>query len=79
MSEDSYNLRSRAKASSRSRSETRPFPDYQPSTLTRRVEAPTVPTGEKGLAPGSHPVLEVVGSGIAPVPGSEMGSRPVLS
>jgi len=77
MSERSYNLRLRAKA--RSRSETRPLSGVQPSTPTRWAAYPTIPTGEKGPAPGQHPVPEVAGSGMGPLPGSEMGSRSVLS
>ena len=77
MSERSYNLRPRAKT--RSRSETRPLSGVQPSTPTRWAASPTIPIGEKGPAPGQHPVPEVAGSGIGPLPGSEMRSRPVLS
>ena len=73
MSEDHYNLRSRAKAYLRSRSETKPFPGYEPFILTSRVEASTVPTGEKG-PPGPQSCCFRV----APLPGSEMGSRPVF-
>jgi len=77
MSEKSYNLRPRAKT--RSRSETSPLSGVQPSTPTRWAASPTIPTGEKGPAPGQHPVPEVAGSGMGLLPGSEMGSRPVFS
>ena len=39
----------------------------------------TLLTGEKGPVPGQHPVPEVVGSVVAPLPGPEMWSRQVFS
>ena len=77
MSESSYNLRPRVKT--RSRSETRSALSREPSPVTRSAVARTILTGEKGPVPGQHPVPEVVGSVVAPVPGPEMWSRQVFS
>ena len=77
MSESSYNLRPRVKV--RSRSETRSALSHDPSTVTRSAVTSTILTGEKGPVPGQHPVPEVVGSVVAPLPAPEMWSRQVFS
>ena len=77
MSESSYNLRPRVKT--RSRSETRSALSHEPSPVTRSAVARTILTGEKRPVPGQHPVPEVVGSVVAPLPGPEMWSRQVFS
>ena len=77
MSESSYNLRPRVKV--RSRSETRSALSHEPSSVTCSAVARSILTGEKGPVPGQHPVPEVVGSVVAPLPGPEMWSRRVFS
>ena len=77
MSENLYNLRPRVKV--RSRSETKLALSHQPSLVTRSAVARSILTGEKRPLPGQHPVPEVVGSVVAPLPGPEMWSRQVFS
>jgi len=69
MSESSYYLRPRIKV--RSRSETRLALSHEPSPVTRSAVTRSILTVEKGPVPGQHPVPEVVGSVVAPLPGPE--------